>query len=48
MQELFVNKNYFLEFISVGYKIILDQLNINIANLSTNLCQSFYACPWTK
>ena len=48
MQGLFVIKKHFLEFIYVGYKVRLDQLNINAANLSTNLSQSFYACPWAR
>ena len=43
VQELFFNKNHFLEFLSVG----LHQLNIFAAYRSTNIIQTFHTCPWT-
>ena len=47
VQELLFNKNHFLEFLSVGCNLALQQLNIFAANLSTNLVQPFHACWWT-
>ena len=41
VQELFLNKNHFLEFLSVGCNVALQQLNIFAANRNTNLIQTF-------
>ena len=47
VQEPFFNKNHFLEFLSVGCSVAMQQLDIFAANLSTNVIQTFHACPLT-
>ena len=46
VQELFFDKNHFVEFLSVGCNVALQQLNIFAATHSTNIIQTFHACPW--
>ena len=47
VQEPFFNKNYFLEFLTVGCNLALKKLNVFAANGSTNLIQIFHVCTWT-
>ena len=46
MQELPVDKIYFIEFLSISDKARLDQLKIVTAACSTSLSESFQAYPW--